>query len=100
MKESYKTERFINVPLMNRVICFHKLTFTYLLEVLLIKESAELLILIELFHFYPSSAKHLQCNNHKIIVTYSTCSMLLLALSGFVVNDTSSFTKVVFLVRH
>ncbi|CAH6809082.1 hypothetical protein VCHA37P194_130073 [Vibrio chagasii] len=46
------------------------------------------------------SAKHLQCNNHKIIVTYSTYSMLLLALSGFVVNDTSSFTKVVFLVRH
>ncbi|NOH91131.1 hypothetical protein FCV58_15740 [Vibrio sp. F13] len=52
MKESYKTQRFINFPLMNRVISFHKLTFTYLLRAFVVMARVQYSILTELFHYY------------------------------------------------
>jgi len=52
VKESYKTQRFINVPLIKSVICFHKLTLTSITRALVVKAYAANLNLIELFHYY------------------------------------------------
>ncbi|TKF41389.1 hypothetical protein FCV60_01175 [Vibrio sp. F13] len=52
MKESYKTQRFINFSLINSVISFHKLSFSYLLLAFTAMALAECFMFTELSHYY------------------------------------------------